>query len=98
MSFWISLLLFFLLVRYILPVVLRAALGGFVRQQVRKAQQGGFYMPGNDPTGAYQAQQQGEPTTQPGQVRVDYVPPTTPKGERKSEFRGGEYVDYEEVK
>jgi hypothetical protein len=65
MSFAISLLLFFLVVRYILPVVLRAALG---------------------------------PPPAPGQVRVDYVPPTqAARNEHKPEFRGGEYVDYEEV-
>lgn len=94
MSFFVSLLLFLVLVRYILPRVLRLVLGSFVRQQVHKAQQGGFY----PPTGGYQAQSQAEPTTEPGQVRVDYVPPTPAKGERKAEFRGGEYVDYEDVK
>ena len=100
MSFWISLLIFFLLVRYILPVVLRAALGGFVRQQVHKAQQGGFYPPaGAGPMGGSQAQGQPEAAAKPGQVRVEYVPPTTsPAGDRRHEFRGGEYVDYEEVK
>ncbi|MFD1873508.1 DUF4834 family protein [Hymenobacter bucti] len=91
MSFWISLLLFFLVVRYILPVVLRAALGGFVRQQVHKAQQGGFYAS----NGGFQAP---PPAATPGQVRVDYVPPQAAGTERKHEFRGGEYVDYEEVK
>ncbi len=82
-----------------LPQVLRAVLGGFVRQQVHKAQQGGFYPPGAGPAaGGYQQQTQREPTTRPGEVRVDYVPPTTSGAERKHEFRGGEYVDYEEVK
>ena len=81
-----------------LPQVLRAVLGGFVRQQVHKAQQGGFYPPGAGPAGGgYQQQAPPKPTTRPGEVRVDYVPPT-PDGERKPEFRGGEYVDYEEVK
>lgn len=77
-----------------LPHVLRAVLGGFVRQQVHKAQQGGFYAP---PSG-YQAQSQQEPAAKPGQVRVEYVPPTASGTGRKHEFRGGEYVDYEEVK
>lgn len=91
MSFVVSLLLFFLLVRYILPGVLRAALSGLVRQQVRKAQQahpgqGEFF---RAPTG---------PPPKPGQVRVDYVPPTTKPTERKkADFTGGEYVDYEEL-
>jgi len=99
MAFTLSLLLFFLFVRFVLPRVLRAVLSGFVRQQVHKAQQGGFYPPaGANPPGGYQAQSQQEPAAQPGQVRVEYVPPTTSASERKHEFRGGEYVDYEEVK
>jgi hypothetical protein len=82
--------LFFLLVRYILPVVLRAALGGFVRQQVRKAQQGhpgqaDFFGPTVTP-----------PAT-PGQIRVDYVPPMRPTERKAADFKGGEYIDYEEV-
>ena len=90
MSFWISLLLFFLVVRYILPVVLRAALGGFVRQQVRKAQQG---YPGQ----ADFFGQPATPPTPPGQIKVDYVPPTRPTERKAANFKGGEYVDYEEV-
>ena len=98
MASTLSLLLVFLLVRYVLPQVLRAVLGNFVRQQVHKAQQGGFYPPNAQQSGGYQAQSQQEPATKPGQVRVEYVPPTTSASERKHEFRGGEYVDYEEVK
>ena len=99
MGFTLSLLLFFVLVRFVLPRVLRAVLGGFVRQQVHKAQQGGFYAPPGAQAGYQQAQSPPEPAAQPGQVRVEYVPPTTsPAGDRRHEFRGGEYVDYEEVK
>jgi hypothetical protein len=94
MTVLLALLVFSLLVRYLLPVVLRAVLGGFVRQQVHKAQQAGFYPPTGGPQQGYQAR----PETAPGQVRVDYVPPTAAGSERKHEFRGGEYVDYEEVK
>ena len=85
-----------MLVRFVLPRVLRAVLGGFVRQQVHKAQQDGFYPPSGFPGGGYQAPPQADPTAKPGQVRVDYVPPTG-AAERKPEFRGGEYVEYEEV-
>lgn len=91
-------LLVFLLVRFVLPQVLRAVLGNFVRQQVHKAQQGGFYPPTGAQANDYQSQAQREPAAKPGQVRVEYVPPTTSASERKHEFRGGEYVDYEEVK
>ncbi|MGI4870146.1 MAG: DUF4834 family protein [Janthinobacterium lividum] len=89
MGYTLSLLVFFLLVRFVLPRVLRALLGGFVRQQVHKAQQGGFTPPGGPQVTNNRA-------TAPGQVRVDYVPPK-PQTERKGEFRGGEYVEYEEV-
>jgi len=98
MAFTLSLLLFFLFVRYVLPQVLRLVLGSFVRQQVHKAQQGGFYAPPGAQAGYQQSPHQQERPSQPGQVRVDYVPPTTSASERKHEFRGGEYVDYEEVK
>ncbi|GAA4499775.1 hypothetical protein GCM10023172_18920 [Hymenobacter ginsengisoli] len=97
MGFTLSLLIFFVLVRFVLPRVLRAVLGGFVRQQVHKAQQGGFYPPSGFPGGSYQAPPQSESAARPGQVRVEYMPPTSSTGERKPEFRGGEYVDYEEV-
>jgi hypothetical protein len=97
MTVLIALLVISLFVRYLLPIVLRAVLGSFVRQQVHKAQQAGFYPPGGSPQPGYQSQAR-QPDTAPGQVRVDYVPPTTAGSERKHEFRGGEYVDFEEVK
>ncbi len=96
MTFLLALLVFSLLVRYLLPVVLRAVLGSFVRQQVHKAQQAGFYPPNGNPQAGYQSQAS-QPEAAPGQVRVDYVPPKATSPERKHEFRGGEYVDYEEL-
>ena len=100
MGFTLSLLLFFLLVRYVLPRVLRAVLGGFVRQQVHKAQQGSGFPPGFDPRGGFGGFQPPQPSspppTAPGQVRVEYVPPQV-KEARQGEFKGGEYVDFEEV-
>jgi hypothetical protein len=102
MTVLIALLVISLSVRYLLPVVLRAVLGSFVRQQVHKAQQAGFYPPTGGPQPGYQSQayqsQGRQAEDAPGQVRVDYVPPKTADNERKREFRGGEYVDYEEVK
>jgi hypothetical protein len=102
MTVLIALLVISLFVRYLLPIVLRAVLGSFVRQQVHKAQQAGFYPPSGGPQPGYQSpnyQSQGRQAEDtPGQVRVDYVPPTAAGIERKHEFRGGEYVDYEEVK
>jgi|GEM_PF-832153 len=98
MSFWLILLLSFFFIRYILPNLMRAALSGFVRQQVHKAQQqGGPFRPTNGgPFGPQGPPRPTGPPPAPGQVRVDYVPPTasTP---RKGSDRVGEYVDFEEI-
>ncbi|MEQ9299880.1 MAG: DUF4834 family protein [Cyclobacteriaceae bacterium] len=32
-----------------------------------------------------------------GNVQIDHVPQSSPKAKSKSEFDGGDYVDYEEV-
>lgn len=104
MAFTLSLLLFFIVVRYIVPRVLRALLGNFVRQQVYKSQQaksfpssfgplGGF---GNTNTHRQSYWADAARATQPGQVHVEYVPEAAKT--RQGEFQGGEYVDYEEVK
>ena len=86
MRFWLIFIFIFFAVRYVLPVVLRLVLSGFVRKQMRN---GGFVVP---------PQSQPGPQAAPGEVRVDYVPPTTPEREKPPGFNGGEYVDFEEVK
>ncbi len=92
------LLITFLFIRYVLPGVLRLMLSGFVRQQVRRAQQH-TQAPSGSPFGPGAGQGAGSAPYQspaPGQVRVDYVPPTA-KTTRQGESRAGDYVDYEEV-
>ncbi|MDB5234660.1 MAG: hypothetical protein JWR44_1653 [Hymenobacter sp.] len=86
MRFWLILILIFFAVRYLLPIVLRLVLTGFVRKQMRN---GGFVVP---------PQARPNPPAAPGQVRVDYVPPTAPDSDKPQGFKGGEYVDFEEVK
>ena len=86
MKFWLIFILIFFAVRYLLPIVMRLALGSFVRKQMRN---GGFVVPPPGPAAG---------PTRPGEVRVDYVPPTPPERENPSGFKGGEYVDFEEVK
>lgn len=86
MKFWLIFILIFFAVRYLLPIVLRLALGSFVRKQMRN---GGFVVPPQGPAAS---------SARPGEVRVDYVPPTPPERGRPNEFKGGEYVDFEEVK
>ena len=84
MRFWLIFILIFFAVRYVLPIVLRLVLSGFVRKQMRN---GGFVVPPRP-----------GPAPAPGEVRVDYVPPAAPEGAKPADFKGGEYVDFEEVK
>lgn len=88
MKFWLIFILIFFAVRYLLPIVLRLALSGFVRKQMRN---GGFVVPP-------QARPENGSASRPGEVRVDYVPPTAEQSRQPHDFKGGEYVDFEEVK
>jgi hypothetical protein len=89
MKFWLIFILIFFAVRYLLPIVLRLALNSFVRKQMHN---GGFAVPP-------QARPDSGPAhTRPGEVRVDYVPPTAAQPGKQQGFTGGEYVDFEEVK
>ena len=86
MRFWLLFILIFFAMRYVLPVVLRLVLSSFVHKQMRN---GGFVVP---PQAAPRSD------SRPGEVRVDYVPPTAAEPDRPAGFKGGEYVDFEEVK
>ncbi|WP_046244027.1 hypothetical protein [Hymenobacter terrenus] len=86
MSFWLTFILIFLALRYVLPIVLRLVLTSFMRKQMRNS---GFVVP---------PQSRPSPSPAPGEVRVDYVPPVAAEPERPRGFKGGEYVDFEEVK
>ena len=86
MRFWLIFILIFFAVRYVLPIVMRLVLTGFVRKQMRN---GGFVVPPQSRPGS---------AATPGEVHVDYVPPTAPEREKPQGFKGGEYVDFEEVK
>jgi len=88
------LLIFFLVsivLRFVLPVLMRWLVVRFLKKQTRRfGQQFGanpFEAPSPEPPR----------NAATGQIHVDYVPPkqkpTPPK-----EFQGGEYVDFEEVK
>ena len=89
MRFWLILILVFFVVRYLAPSVLRLVLAGFVRKQMRN---GGFVVPPQArPDG-------GRPATGPGEVHIDYVPPVAPERDKPAGFKGGDYVDFEEVK
>ena len=75
--------------RLVAPVLFRFLLGMFIKKSMRN---GTFF------TNMYQQQRpqpNGQSTSRPkGDVKIDYMPN---QPDRK-DFRGGEYVDYEEVK
>lgn len=94
-KFLLTLLIISLLVRFVLPVVLRLVVGMFIKKQVRRyGQQFGPAAPFGQasPFGPSPG-----PASAPGQVRVEYVPPQ-PKARPDTKFNGGDYVEYEEVK
>ena len=89
-KFLLILLIFWLFTRYVLPVLLRFVVGTLVKKQAQKFGQ----QFGQGPFA--EAPQQPRPTqSAPGEVHVDYMPPQ-PKA-KPQEFKGGEYVDFEEV-
>ncbi len=75
------------LILFVFPRLLKWALRGFVVSQINKAQQN--YQQQQQPN--YQSSHKRE-----GQIDVDFVPPKS--GKSSDDFRGGEYIDYEEVK
>ncbi|TGE20382.1 DUF4834 family protein [Hymenobacter aquaticus] len=84
-------------VRFILPVLLRFFVGRFVQKQARRyGQQFGGGSPFEAAFGTPPPQPR-NPAPGSGNVQVDFVPPKPQKG-KNQEFRGGEYVDFEEVK
>ena len=92
MKFLIILILLFLLFRLVLPHLLRWALKAFVKKSIRN----GTFMHGS---GSFTQSRPG-PQAQPepeGKVKVDYIPDNGSAAQSR-DFRGGEYVDYEEVK
>ena len=89
-KFLLILLIFWLFTRYVLPVLLRLVVGTLVKKQAQKFGQ----QFGQDP---FAEAPRPRPTqSAPGEVHVDFVPPQTKA--KPQEFKGGEYVDFEEVK
>jgi hypothetical protein len=102
LSFLLVSFLIFWVLRLVVPTLLRWALTAFVRKQMRT---GGIpFGAGGNPfeAGANPFSGQAPPRAEraneaTGRVRVDYVPPKTPRQPRK-DFPGGDYVEFEEVK
>jgi hypothetical protein len=89
------LLIFFvisLVLRFVLPVLMRWLVVGFVKKQTRRYSQQFGANPFEAPTESPRNH-----STSTGQVRVDYVPPKQ-QNKAAKHFEGGDYVDFEEVK
>ncbi|MCC3155744.1 DUF4834 family protein [Hymenobacter sp. 15J16-1T3B] len=98
-SFLLVSFLIFWVLRLVLPLLLRYVLTAFVRKQM---QAGGMPFGADAADFGQQAPPRYErpnqrPAEPAGQVRVDFVPPKAPR-QPKKEFRGGDYVEFEEVK
>ena len=81
---FIVLLVMFVL-RRLLPWIMRWVVGEFVKEHAQRPGTG--YNPNAQRSHAAD-----------GRVRVDYVPPKPKRQPRPDGYRGGEYVDFEEVK
>lgn len=94
MTFLISFIIIFLLFRLVMPHLLRWALKAFVKKTIRNAtfnQGGGPFGQAGGPFA------QASPPAPEGEVKVAFVPQDNSKKAAK-EFRGGDYVEFEEVK
>ncbi len=90
------LLIFFLIslvLRFVLPVLMRWLVVGFLKKQTRRYSQ----QFGGPPFQAPRPEPPRNGSAQAGEVRVDYVPPKT-QAKRPVKSEDGEYVDFEEVK
>jgi hypothetical protein len=94
-SFLLVSFLVFWVLRLVLPFLLRYALTAFVKKQMRAGGMplGAEGMPFGEPA----RPRYERPASAASEVRVDYVPPKTPR-QPKKDFRGGDYVEFEEVK
>ena len=86
-KFIIITFLFFLFLRLVAPFLLRWAITFFIGKQVRK---GMFNM---NPPQPRQNPSQGQ-KTKAGNLNIDYIP----EDKTQPGYKGGDYVEYEEVK
>jgi len=96
-KFIITTIFILLLIRLVAPFLIRFLIKLFIGKQLRKAASqfgGGFgtQSPFNAPNTPGDRQQKKAPNSN---LNIDYIPEE--KKERK-DFRGGDYVEYEEVK
>ena len=94
MKFFITLLILFFLLRLLMPYIIRWVLKAFVKRTIRK---GGFTNTFGQPPFGQDPFQNRKPAPE-GNVNIDFVPKESKPGSNPPDFKGGDYVDYEEVK
>ncbi|MDQ3289984.1 MAG: DUF4834 domain-containing protein [Bacteroidota bacterium] len=77
-----------------MPYIIKWVLQAFVKRTMRK---GGFTGTFGQPPFQQEPFQQ-QHRAQEGKVNIDYVPNENKAKPTSGDFKGGEYVDYEEVK
>ena len=87
-KFLIILFLGYLFMRFVFPVLLRWAIKAFIKKSI---QNGRFT---NIDPNTFRSANEPQPE---GEVKINYVP-KQPQSNVAKDSRGGEYVDYEEVK
>jgi hypothetical protein len=80
--------LVYLTLRLVAPIIFRWWLKSFMNKHIRNGQFQGAYR--------YNSNQPPRPEKPEGALNIDYIPEDPPK--EPKDLKGGEYVDYEEVK
>ncbi|WP_426490136.1 DUF4834 family protein [Hymenobacter sp. 102] len=93
MKFLLILLVLWVFGRYVVPLLMRFIISHLLRKQARQFGQ----QFGSSPFAAPAQPNNPRRPSATGEVHVEYVPPKE-KPRKPAEFKGGEYVDFEEVK
>jgi hypothetical protein len=80
--------LIYFTIRLVAPYLIRWWLKSFVNKHIRNGQFQNPYRTASQPP---------RPRQPEGAINIDYIPEEQPN-QPKTDFKGGEYVDYEEVK
>ncbi|QNF32007.1 DUF4834 family protein [Adhaeribacter swui] len=94
MKFFITLIVLFFLLRLLMPYIIKWVLQAFVKRTMRK---GGFTATFGQPPFQQEPFQQQHRAPE-GKINIDYVPQENKAKPNGGDFKGGEYIDYEEVK
>ncbi len=99
-KFLLIVLLVSFVLRTLVPWLLRFFLGRLIKEQFRGGApggSGGFGGNASGPRPASEARRE-RATGRPGEVQIAYAPPPKERKPNPKGYRGGEYVEFEEVR